>query len=153
MNSMKNISKIISAVFVSSIVSSIALFLPFPVFADDPQFTGITNPVIDKSLGGSPAAASNGSIFAGYIVDIWRALIVVGALAVLINFLTGAFTWITNGGAQDKVSHARLQMINSIIGFIILVASFIILSYIGKLFNIPILKLTLPTPGSPPSTP
>lgn len=117
------------------------------VFAADKVGTGINNPVIDKALGNDLAGAQNGNIFSSYVITIWRALIVIGALAVLLNFVTGALNWITAGGEQAKVQKARQQIENAVIGMVILAFSFVIITYVLKLFGIDLVTLTIPTPS------
>jgi hypothetical protein len=112
------------------------------------EFTGISNPVINEALGSNPEKAQSGDIFTNYFIVVWRALIVVGALAVLFNLINGAIEWITAGGEASKVTHARQKMTNAVIGMIILAGSFSIIAFLGNLFGFDVLRLTIPTPGS-----
>jgi hypothetical protein len=74
-------------------------------------------------------------------------LIVVGGLAVLFNLVNGAIEWITAGGEQSKVEHARHKMTNAIIGMVILTGSFVIINYISKLFGFNVLQnINVPSP-------
>jgi len=107
---------------------------------------GITNPSIPNDLGGSPDAANNGSIFTHYFIVIWQAIIVIGTLAMLFNLTNGAMEWITAGGQTDKVSHGRQKMTEGIVGLIILVGSYVLVMYIGQIFKLNLLSITLPTP-------
>ncbi len=142
--------------FLITVLASFFLFFVFAqnAFAQTPQkfSTGITNPVIDQTLGGNADNANNGTIFVSYFVTVWRALIVVGGLAVLFNFVNGAIEWITAGGQQDKVGHGRQKMTNSIVGMVILAGSFILINYISDLFGLNLLKFTFPTPGGSANT-
>lgn len=109
---------------------------------------GIINPVIG-TLGDNPQASTKGSIFAEFLIIVWRALITIGALAVLVMFLWGAISWITSGGDNSKVQQARDKITQSVIGLVILVGAFFIISYLGQLFfgdAFDILNLTIPTP-------
>jgi len=61
----------------------------------------------------------------------------IAAVAVVFYFLFGAFKWLTSAGNKDAISSARGQMTHAIIGFIILMFSFLILQFlIGNLFDI-----------------
>ncbi len=111
------------------------------------QSQGIINPAIDPSLGGNSTDAASGSILGKYIILIWRAIIIIGALAMLLNFVTGAFHWILAAGDQGKITKAREQMTQSVIGMVILAFSFTIIGYALGLFNIHVFVLTIPTPG------
>ena len=116
-------------------------------------FAAINNPVLSEEIGGtadSSEAASDGSVFVTYLVSLWETMINLGALAVLLYFVWGAFEWITAGGDSGKLEKARLRMMHAIIGLMILVSSFVILGYISTaLFgaDFQILNLSFPTPG------
>lgn len=112
--------------------------------------TGITNPTIG-GLGDNAEKAKSGELFTGYFVDIWNAVITVGALIVLIMFLWGALEWITAGGDPGKIEKARSRILQSLIGLIILVSSFVIIGFISQtLFgeNFSLLNLSFSKPDS-----
>ena len=94
---------------------------------------GITNPAIG-SLGDNPSAAASGATFLYYFVYLWRVLMAVGAIFVLIYFIWAAIEWINAGGDSGKVQKARDRIIQSFIGLILLVFSFVIVNFIGSLF-------------------
>lgn len=106
----------------------------------------ITNPVVGDL--GTSAGAEDGSKFINYVVYLWKVSINLGALAVIVYFIWGAVEWITAGSDSKKTEGARSRMTNAIIGLVILVSSFTILSFISKIFfgdSFDLLKLTLPT--------
>ncbi len=108
---------------------------------------GLTNPVIGN-LGDDPIAAEEGSTFQRYLIVIWQAIINIGGLAVIIMFLWGAIEWITAGGDSSKVGKARDKITQSIIGLVVLVGSFVIISYIGQVFfggEFDLLRISLPS--------
>lgn len=119
-----------------------ALFL----FLTSNAQAAITNPVIGNL--GTSEGTSDGSKFIGYTVYLWKVSINLGALAVIVFFVWGAFEWITAGSDSKKTETARSRMTNAIIGLVILVSSFTILSFVSKIFfgkDFDLLKLTLPT--------
>lgn len=106
----------------------------------------ITNPVIGDL--GTSEGTEDGSKFINYVVYLWRVSINLGALAVIVYFIWGAVEWITAGSDSKKTENARSRMSNAIIGLVILVSSFTILSFISKIFfgdSFDLLQLTLPT--------
>jgi len=106
----------------------------------------ITNPVIGDL--GTSEGAEDGSKFINYVVYLWKVSINLGALAVIAYFIWGAVEWITAGSDSKKTESARSRMTNAIVGLVILVSSFTILSFISKIFfgdSFDLLKLTLPT--------
>lgn len=126
----------------------LAIAFAFFVFfaAVNSSQAAISNPVIGK-LGTSEGAA-DGSKFISYTVYLWKVSINLGALAVLFFFIWGAIDWITAGSDSKKTEQARNKITNAVIGLVILVFSFTILSFISKVFfndNFDILKLEIST--------
>lgn len=106
----------------------------------------ITNPVVGDL--GTSEGAEDGSKFINYVVYLWKVSINLGALAVIAYFIWGAIEWITAGSDSKKTESARSRMTNAIIGLVILVSSFTILSFVSKIFfgnSFDLLELTLPT--------
>lgn len=60
-------------------------------------------------------------------------------------FLLGGLKWITSSGDEKKIATARSQITNGVVGFFIILSSWAILGLIGTLFNIDLLKLTIPS--------
>ncbi|OGJ16777.1 MAG: hypothetical protein A2632_01910 [Candidatus Pacebacteria bacterium RIFCSPHIGHO2_01_FULL_46_16] len=109
---------------------------------------GVTNPAIGN-LGNSAQKASSGATFAFYLVYIWRAIIMIGGLAVIVMFLQGGIEWVTSGGDKGKLEAARNRMTQSALGLFVLVSSFTIIAYISKLFfgaEFQLLNLVFPSP-------
>ena len=113
----------------------------------------ITNNAIAPELGTNSKSAESGSIFSKYILVIWKALISVGALAVLFNFVMAAINWITAGGDEGKIKKAREQMSNGIIGMVLLASSYVLIGYVGKLFGLDLLMFSIPGPAKIPDIP
>jgi len=116
-------------------------------FSTSHVFAQVTNPVVGK-LGADADAAASGATFAGYFILIWRALISIGALAVVVLFLQGGIEWVTSGGDSGKLEKARNRMVQGAIGLFVLVSSFTLIAYISKLFfgaEFQILQLVFPS--------
>lgn len=60
----------------------------------------------------------------------------VAILATLVYLVWGAIKWITSGGDKTKVEAARGQIVAAIIGFVIVVLSFIILNVVATLLGL-----------------
>jgi cytochrome bd-type quinol oxidase subunit 2 len=65
---------------------------------------------------------------------------IIGGLMFVLYFVLGALSWITAGGATDKIEKAKNQMINAAIGLIIIVAAFAIISIISLVLGLHILN-------------
>jgi len=61
----------------------------------------------------------------------------VAAIMVIFYFLVGAFKYMLSRGDKNELEAARLMMIHSIVGFIILVISFFVMGYLTEAFGIP----------------
>lgn len=112
--------------------------------------TGLPNPAIDTKLGALPDQASAGLTFSYYLVLIWRGLISFAAVFLIIYMIWGAIRWLGAGGDSSKVQQARDIMTNGIIGFIILIGSFVIIQYIGQLIGFDLLRLSFPAASEAP---
>lgn len=66
-------------------------------------------------------------------------LTIVGGLIFILYFTLAGLSWITSSGKPDKVQKAQEQMINALIGLIVVVASFSIAYIVGEVLGIKIL--------------
>ncbi len=71
--------------------------------------------------------------------------ITLAALLALIFLIWGGFKWITSGGDKAKVEAARNTIIAAIVGLILALLSYVILSAVLRIFGVDLLQLTLPT--------
>lgn len=94
---------------------------------------GITNPVIG-SYGNNPLAAESGITFVTIFIRIWQTVNVIGGFLVLLNFIWAGIDWISAGGDSGKTGKARDKITQSIIGLIILLGAFVIITFVGQLF-------------------
>ena len=67
------------------------------------------------------------------ISTIIRFIIIIGGLFTLWQFLSGGFTYITSGGDKTKIQEAGNKITMSLIGLVIMAASFIIIAIISQL--------------------
>lgn len=106
----------------------------------------IINPVVDPRVGG-PEALENPLAY--LFVNLWRALIIIGALATLMYLFWGAFDWLTSEGDKEKYSAARNKMVHAIAGMAFLAASVAIVYLIDNLgiFGFSLLKLEWTAPS------
>jgi hypothetical protein len=105
----------------------------------------IRNPVLPDGYGGG-RAGDGVSALTGYIILLWRTLILVGGMAALLFLLWGAIDWIISGGDQGKVDSARKKMTSAVIGLTILASSVAIVELISTLTGYDLLLIEFPTP-------
>ena len=130
---------------INKFVLGISLALLFFVIFKVPAHAALENPVIGNL--GTVDGAKDGSKFIDYVVYLWKVAINLGALAVIVYFLLGAFEWITSEGDSGKLEKARSKIMNAVIGLVILVSSFVILNFLSRIlfkqeFNV--LELSFP---------
>lgn len=69
----------------------------------------------------------------GLITSIVRFFIIIGGLFTLWAFLSGGFKYITSNGDKAKVQEASNMITMSIVGLVIMAASFVIIAIISQL--------------------
>jgi hypothetical protein len=67
-----------------------------------------------------------------------------GFIWFIFQFLIGGFNWITSGGDKAKLQSSRDRITNALIGLIVVVVSWSILSLAGQFFGV---DFTLSNPG------
>lgn len=68
-----------------------------------------------------------------FITTLVRFFIIVAGLFTLWQFLIGGFTYITSGGDKGKVQEAGNKITMSLIGLVVIAASFVIIAIISQL--------------------
>jgi hypothetical protein len=66
-------------------------------------------------------------------------MIIIAAVLSLFYLVLGGIQWTTSGGDKQKVAQARSRITFAIVGLIVAMASFAIVTIIGGFFNIPLL--------------
>ncbi len=100
-------------------------------------YAAITNPVIEKATNPDNA----GEDLAFYIAQLWKTIVVVGALAFLLYFAWGGIEWVLAGGDKTKVEEAQKKLTNGFIGLAVLVASYAVVAFIQDVLGISILDI------------
>ncbi|MCL5675950.1 MAG: pilin [Patescibacteria group bacterium] len=77
-------------------------------------------------------------------------LTVLGGIWFMIQFLVGAFKWITSGGDKNNVEAAKEHLTHAVISLAILVSAYIIVGLVGAIFGLDILNPQKILPGLVP---
>jgi Type IV secretion system pilin len=86
--------------------------------------------------------ASNASI--GKIIsNAISIMLIVTVILALIYLILGGITWITSGGDKSKVETARKRLTFAVVGLVIALGAFFIISIISYIFNINLLNTAL----------
>lgn len=81
---------------------------------------------------GNPLGTTSVPVIIGRIINIF--LSVSGSIA-LFMFVYGGFTWVTSGGAADRITQGKQTMLWATIGIAFIFLSYAILSYILKILQ------------------
>jgi hypothetical protein len=107
----------------------------------------ICNPVLDPLIGGCNQTTTGSAALALILARMFRAVTVVGGLALLLYLAWGGVNWITSGGDKGKVEEAQHKITNAVLGMAFLVAVVAIANLLQGVFGFDILNPTLP--GTP----
>lgn len=89
------------------------------------------------SSGARGAALSDLETLVSTIVGI---LTVLAGLFFIVYFVIGATKWVTAGGDSSKVSKARDQMIQGVIGLVVVVGAYALIGLVGAIVGFDILN-------------
>ena len=96
-----------------------------------------------NTYAGDSASGYNALDNAEYLISqLLGFLTVFASLFFIVYFFMGALKWTAAGGDAGKVSKARDQMIQGVVGLIVIVASYSVVGLIGQIIGLDIL-----TPG------
>ncbi|MCL4365666.1 hypothetical protein M1437_00355 [Patescibacteria group bacterium] len=110
------------------------LLLTFPIYAADNPCP--SNPGGGFRIGGC-FGFGNITSLGQAVSQLIPAVFSLAAVAVVINFLLGAFKYLKAGSSKEEIDGARQMITHSIIGFIILIFAFLILQFLlSSLFGI-----------------
>jgi hypothetical protein len=100
---------------------------------------GITNnsSLFSESSGEGLNAYSNLESLISSMIGL---LTVLGGIFFVFFFVLGAFQWITAGGDSSKVEKARNQMIQGVLGLVVMVAAYAIIGLIGTVVGLDLLR-------------
>ncbi|HUW21183.1 MAG TPA: hypothetical protein VMW41_00810 [Candidatus Bathyarchaeia archaeon] len=105
-----------------------------------PAYAQITNPAIGEAGSGEGA-----QILSRLISIILSALLIMGVIFFMTNFILGAYRWISGGHDKSYIQEARDRVSHAIIGLVILFSVFAIIRLIGDIFGLNLMKLSIPT--------
>lgn len=87
--------------------------------------------------------SDQGSGLFTFISNIFKLLVFVGGIYLVVQIILAGFTYISANGDVKKTEAAWAKIWQSLIGFIIIAAAFVIAAVVGKITGIDILKPTI----------
>ncbi len=116
--------------------------------------TGTAFLVAQNALAAETVNLRPGGSFAGLPTDtpigkivgvVLQVLLVVAAIVFFVMLLVGGIRWILSGGDKTGTQNARSQITAALIGLVIVFSAWLIAGLIGRIFNVDIFNITLPT--------
>lgn len=93
---------------------------------------------------GNLGVSKNISDAAGYFTDIISRIIgvmtIIAGIWFIFQFIIGAYGYMTAGGDQKRITDAGSKITNSLIGLVVIVAAYAIISLLGSLLGFDILN-------------
>lgn len=113
--------------------------MPTPIAQAD--FGGGLQPPIENAytegVTQGTTALSSVELFISNVIGI---LTTVAGIFFIVYFVMGAFKWVTAGGESSKVQKARDQMIQGVLGLVLIIAAYGVIGVIGAIIGLDILQ-------------
>lgn len=107
----------------------------------------ITNPVLPGALG-SGGNTTGPSALGSIIGSLVGVFLILSFMAALLYMLLGGFDWITSGGDKAKLQSARDKITNSLVGLIVVGASWAVMMIVSNFIGIDFPNLPIPIIGN-----
>ena len=109
--------------------------------------TGFLTDLILKVQGTAPIEEVSLTVDEDYIQSfpellsrILNVVLVIGVVAVLFYLVWGGLDWILSGGDKGKTESARNKITSAVVGLIILISAWAIMTFVQQLLGLEILK-------------
>jgi len=109
----------------------------------------IENPAITSGIFGKGGTAAGTTIIGKLLSNVFMAMIIAGAIILVIMIIWSGIAMATGGADKEKVQTAQKRLTYAIVGFVILISVFAIANFVGGFFGLGFfktLKLPFPTP-------
>lgn len=109
----------------------------------------ITNPAISTGDFGKGGTTAGTTIVGKLLSNIFTAMIIVGAIILVIMIIWSGIAIITSGDNKEKLQGAQKRLTWAIVGFVVLVCVFAIARFVGRFLGISFfetMELPFPTP-------
>jgi len=72
-------------------------------------------------------------------------VLIVASILFVFNFLIGGIKFMLSGGNKEKLDSAKRQLMNAILGIIIIFSSWAVLGFVGEFFGVDFSTFQIPT--------
>lgn len=76
-----------------------------------------------------------------FISNMLAAVTILAGVTFLLFFVLGAYGWITAGGDAGKVDSSRNQMVNGVIGLVVVIMAYGLIGLIGSILGLDLLRV------------
>lgn len=104
----------------------------------------LTNPVIPEAIGAG-GTEKGGEVIGLIITRAVSAMFLFAFIMAFFYLITGAIHWITSTGDKTKLEEARNRITHSIIGIIVVAATWAVMTLTGQFVGMDFEKLPIPT--------
>lgn len=123
----------------TSIIASLRLKIG-TIDSDNPLGTGFSPPskaYVPESL----TKPSIIHILVLFLSNLIGFLTILGGVFFIVYFFLGALQWILSGGDSGKAEKARNRMLQSVLGLVVMVASYSLIGLVGTLLGLDLIDL------------
>lgn len=99
---------------------------------------GIQNPVTPNINSLSPTG-----FFSSLLGVLMNALFIFAAVFFFFRLILGGIAWTTSAGDKSKLEQAKQQVLNAIIGIVLVLSTFIIINFLAAIFNVELTNFDL----------
>lgn len=89
-----------------------------------------------------PAGIPNNVSVAKLLGNSISIMLIAAVIITLIFLILGGIAWITSGGDKQKVGAARARITYAIVGLVVALGGFLIVTIIGYFFNVNLLNIS-----------
>ena len=118
------------------------MFNFFQILAGSDRFSGGIKPPMENEYTQGVQLGENvlGTV-ATVLSNIIGSLTVLGGLFFVVYFFMGAFKWITAGGDSGKIEKARDQMIQGVLGLLVMVISYSLIGILSRVIGLDLINI------------
>ena len=114
----------------------------FQILADGEMFGGGIKPPIENEYTEGVTQGENVlATLATVLSNIIGSLTILGGLFFVVYFFMGAFQWISAGGDSSKIEKARDQMIQGVLGLLVMVISYSLIGIISRVIGLDLINI------------
>lgn len=81
----------------------------------------------------------------GLVSSAVNLVLIVASVLFVFNFLIGGIKFMLSGGSKEKLDSAKKQLVNAILGIVIVFSAWAVLGFVGDFFGVDFTTFQIPT--------